>query len=316
MQFQILIPTYNRVEFLKKNLLYLLNEIKNYQLQSDIGIIISDNASPDDTFSILTGLKSLFIDAGIDYQLYRSDENVGLEGNGVKILGHASAEYVIWLGDDDFLPQGFLKYVVSKCRTGKIGWILTGAITEYKDGSRIDTYRITYDEKIFPSGYETIWSVSHYGHKMSGLVIKREGVLEAYLANPNWRNIYLYIYFLLYCQMKYPGVFAAKFKVLVTHDNKKDFSYNSIGLLDEVFKSYNYLIEIYGLKKVIKLLLRFVIVHSYRIKFTSGLNYMIRQWRLTYQNYQFGQQLKWGLLRILLKEYLYQNIYSRFKRFI
>lgn len=309
MQFQILIPTYNRAGILEKNLLSLLAEIKQYNLESEIGIVVSDNASTDETFSVLKNLIPVFSEAHVDFQIYRSDVNTGLEGNGVFILGKAIAEYVIWLGDDDFLPEGFLQYTVDKFKTENIGWMLTGAITEYKDGSRVDTYHLDFDEKRYQQGYDTIWAVSLYGHKMSGLVIRREGVLESYLSKPEWRNIYLYIYFLLYNQVKYPGIFAAKYKVLVNHDNKKDFSYNTIGLLDEVFKSYNFLIQVFGLKKVIKLILRFVIVHSYRINFSSGLSSLIGQWRILYKSYQYGNQLKWGLLRILLKEYTKQNIY-------
>lgn len=309
MLFQILIPTYNRGEILQKNLLYLLNEIKLHQLQSAIGIVVCDNASPDETFTILNNLAPSFSKEGIDYKIYRNEKNTGLEGNGAIILGHATAEYVIWLGDDDFLPEGFLEYTVKKFKSENIGWMLTGAISEYSDGSRTDTYGIEYDEKRFEAGYESIWEVSLYGHKMSGLVIKREGVLESYLAKPEWRNIYLYIYFLIYNQVKYPGIFAAKYKVLVDHDNKKDFDYNTIGLLDEVFKSYNYLIPVYGIKKVIKLILRFIVIHSYRINFKAGLNSLLKQWKTIYKSYEFGNHLKWRLLYMLLKEYIKQNIY-------
>lgn len=309
MNFQILIPTYNRGETLQRNLMYLLNEIKVYNLQSEIGIVVSDNASTDGTFEILKNLLTKFSEEKVDYQIYQNKENTGLEANGVQILSYATAEYVIYLGDDDFLPEGFLEYVVKTFRTENIGWMITGAIAEYNDGSRANTYHVDYEEKKFPEGYEAIWEVSHVGHKMSGLVIKREGVYESYTSKPEWRNIYLYIYFLIHNQAKYPGIFAAKYKVLVNTYNKKDFSYNTIGLLDEVFKSYNYLIELYGLKKVIKLILRFVILHSYRINFTSGLGSLLKQWKTIYKGYEFGNKLKWGLLRILLKEYIKQNIY-------
>jgi abequosyltransferase len=316
MLFQILIPTYNRGEILQKNLLYLLNEIKLHQLQSAIGIVVCDNASPDETFTILNNLAPSFSKEGIDYKIYRNEKNTGLEGNGAIILGYATAEYVIWLGDDDFLPEGFLAYAVEKFKSENIGWMLTGAIAEYSDGSRKEMYHMPYDEKKFREGYDTIWTVSHYGHKMSGLVIKRDGVLDAYLAKPEWRNIYLYIYFLLYNQVKYSGIFAAKYKVLVNGYNKKDFDYNTIGLLDEVFKSYNYLIDVYGLRRVIKLILRFVIVHSYRINFSAGLNSLLKQWKVIYKSYEYGNQLKWGLLRILLKEYIKQNIYLPFLQMV
>lgn len=309
MQFQILIPTYNRAGILEKNLSSLLTEIKQYNLESEIGIVVSDNASTDETFSVLNRLIPVFRDAHVDFQIYRSDVNTGLEGNGVFILGKATAEYVIWLGDDDFLPEGFLQYTVDKFKTENIGWMIAGAIAEYSDGSRADTYHIPYDEKRFEKGYETIWSVSHIGHKMSGLVIKREGVLDSYLAKPEWRNIYLYIYFLLHNQVKHAGIVEARYKVLVNTYNKKDFTYNTIGLLDEVFKSYNYLIATYGMKKVVRLILRFIVLHSYRINFKSGLPSLIKQWKMIYRSYQFGDKLKWGLLKLLLKEYIKQNIY-------
>jgi len=69
MKFQILIPTYNRGETLQRNLNYLLSEIKNHQLQSDIGIIVSDNASTDGTFAILENLLPSFKKEGIDYNI-------------------------------------------------------------------------------------------------------------------------------------------------------------------------------------------------------------------------------------------------------
>ncbi|MBK8309951.1 MAG: hypothetical protein IPL04_02670 [Chitinophagaceae bacterium] len=160
--------------------------------------------------------------------------------------------------------------------------------------------------KKFPVGYSSIWEVSHYGHKMSGLVVKREGMLESYISNPQWRNLYLFIYFLAYNQIKYPGIFAAKYKVLVNNYNKKDFNYNSIGLLDEVFKSYNYLIGVYGIRKVIKLLLRFVIIHSYRITFTKGFSLLIKQWRKIYKGMNLGESLSGAYY-----EYWSKNILSR-----
>ena len=313
MKFQILIPTYNRGETLQRNLNYLLSEIKNHQLQSDIGIIVSDNASTDDTFASLNSLVPAFCKENVDYRIYRNEENIGLEANAVQVLSVATTEYVVFLGDDDFLPDGFLEYAVSAFKTENIGWMITGAIAEYSDGTRADLYGFDFNKKKFEKGYNTIWELSLYGNRMSGLVLKREGMLEAYLSKPQWRNLYLFIYFLMHNQIKYDGVFAPEYKIIVNDFNKKDFNYNSIGLLDEVFKSYNYLIDIFGIKKVIKLLLRFIIMHSYRINFSKGFSSLIKQWKIIYKSYEFGEKLKWGLLRILVKEYINQNIYLPIK---
>jgi hypothetical protein len=55
-----------------------------------------------------------------------------------------------------------------------------------------------------------------------------------------------------------------KFKTQVKILNSKDWDYNQLGLLDEVFKSYYPFIESQGKQKVKDLLIRFCTLHSYR----------------------------------------------------
>jgi glycosyltransferase involved in cell wall biosynthesis len=88
----ICIPTYNRSKELKKTLQLLLeNSFKNLE------IIVSDNASSDDTSDVVKE----FNDPRIRY--YRNDVNYGATFNIIKVLEYALGEYVVYLSDEDNL---------------------------------------------------------------------------------------------------------------------------------------------------------------------------------------------------------------------
>ena len=77
-------------------------------------------------------------------------------------------------------------------------------------------------------------------------------------------NPYLFIFWISYCLYHSGGIYAPMFKTSVTTFNEKDWGYNEVGLLDEVFKSYLYFREVLGDRKMVNILLRFSIMHSYR----------------------------------------------------
>ena len=57
MLLDILIPTYNRVEPLKKNLILLIDYINRLECKDNVCIIVSDNCSSDSTFNELNILN-------------------------------------------------------------------------------------------------------------------------------------------------------------------------------------------------------------------------------------------------------------------
>ena len=240
MKFQILIPTYNRREDLRKNLAYLKEQLNTYKLTNEFGIIVSDNASNDGTFAMLEQLSRDWKNE-ISLKIVKNETNIGLEKNTVNLLQSASAEYIIWLGDDDLLADGYLSFINEQFIDGKLGWMTPGIIGVSKNGEK-SIGRVTgFDHKLFQPGFDSLLMLSHLGHSMSGLVVKKENLAKNYLAIPQWRNPYLFIYFLAYNQLFNAGVYAPGYKTIVNNYNQKDWSYNEIGLLDEVFKSYYYL---------------------------------------------------------------------------
>ena len=91
----IAIPTYNRLEKLKICLKRLMEQKKIEQIE----IIVSDNDSTDGTGEYMTEL----VKKAENIHYYRNTENVGPDKNFLNCFDKAVGEYVLLLGDDDFL---------------------------------------------------------------------------------------------------------------------------------------------------------------------------------------------------------------------
>ncbi len=90
--FSVVIITYNRCHFLKANLAILLQQtFKDYE------VIISDNASTDETSKVVKSFK----DKRIKY--LRNKKNIGFPKNIKQAMLNASGKYIFTLGDDDFI---------------------------------------------------------------------------------------------------------------------------------------------------------------------------------------------------------------------
>lgn len=270
MLIDILIPTYNRAEAVEENLSLLQQRITEENLLSQVRIIVSDNASPDDTQERVNRLVKDTTDA-LEIIYHRNAENIGLEKNAVRVLKMAESLWVLFLGDDDHLAEGYLSFCVEQIKSNpELGCIIPGLSSIYSDGTEVIGRKESFDIKSLEAGYESLWEYSHLGHQMSGLVCKREDLLASYLAKPEYRNPYLFLYFVAYSLYKRGGIYAPSFRTRVNAFNEKDWGYNKVGLLDEVFKSYYYFLEELEEEQVRDLLLRFTVVHSYRLNLKSS----------------------------------------------
>lgn len=98
------IPTYNRAESLKKALDSAINQ--TYQ---NLEIIISDNASTDETKEICEDYQRK--DNRIKY--LRQVENAGSIANFNIVLKEATGKYFMWLADDDWIDLNFIEECLS-----------------------------------------------------------------------------------------------------------------------------------------------------------------------------------------------------------
>lgn len=116
--FSIIIPTYNRCNFLKKAIASVL-------IQEDVSfeIIVSDNCSADNTKGVVKG----FSDKRIKY--FKNKKNIGFPLNIRKCLSKSFGKYIFTLSDDDFILYGnTLSEALKIMKREKVGVGSMGAI--------------------------------------------------------------------------------------------------------------------------------------------------------------------------------------------
>lgn len=99
----ICIPTYNRAPYLAETLDNVLA-----QATDEVEVIVSDNASIDDTAEVVRARQARF--PRLTY--FRQPENRGADRNYLQSVALAQGEWCWLLGDDDLLEAGAISYVL------------------------------------------------------------------------------------------------------------------------------------------------------------------------------------------------------------
>ncbi|WP_224981785.1 glycosyltransferase family 2 protein [Geomonas agri] len=106
----ITIPTYNRCETLKANLSKIVEE-----LDSEIEILVSDNASTDGTEALCRQYQERFS----FFNYHRNEFNLGYDLNVLNCVELCSGHYIWFLSDDDFVNGKLIKEVVAELKKEK-----------------------------------------------------------------------------------------------------------------------------------------------------------------------------------------------------
>ncbi len=142
MKIAALVVTYNRKDWLKRNLEALFNQSR---LPDDIFVI--DNASTDGTDSFLKDTYN----GKIIYK--RLDENIGGSGGfheGIKYIHEMGVYDWIWLMDDDAIPSKYaLETLLKYTNVQKVGVLQNQMITDEKKFSRFSSLQSTALKKRF-----------------------------------------------------------------------------------------------------------------------------------------------------------------------
>lgn len=168
----IAIPTYNRCALLYQTLESVIG-----QRSEEVEILVSDNASSDETEVMMRKYSK---EKNIRY--YRNSENLGMDRNFLNCLQKARGEYVHLLSDDDILLPGAIKKILSLIDKEKPDYINLNSFTystqifklsERKPPRiRLDDDVITCDKKIY-MGYLGV-----YITYISATIIKRSNFLK------------------------------------------------------------------------------------------------------------------------------------------
>jgi glycosyltransferase involved in cell wall biosynthesis len=104
------IPTYNRSRTLRRTLDSVLGQLSP---DSPVEIVVSDNASPDDTAAVLRE----YAERWPNLRYVRNEVNRGLDFNTYQVIHASRGEYVHLLSDDDFLLPGAVDKILALIRT-------------------------------------------------------------------------------------------------------------------------------------------------------------------------------------------------------
>lgn len=104
--------TYNRRQYLAKSLPRVLAQVGN---DPTVEVLVSDNASTDDTRAVVQELQELYK----NLRYHCNEENVGAEGNIHRAMQKSRGEYVLIAGDDDYFCDGALHTLLDAMRKNR-----------------------------------------------------------------------------------------------------------------------------------------------------------------------------------------------------
>lgn len=234
----ILIPTYNRAAHLRQNLELLCTFISRHQLETVVRILVSNNASPDNTAEQAREVISMW--PSVKVTLITQDENIGSVHNVLWLLGAGDTDYILYVADDDFVDENFLLRVVELVREGQVSLAVPSNQAVSIDGEPLGYGRDAgLPERRMAPGFRSCLFFAWRGHQMSGLLFRREGLMEM-CRQHQIDNMYLFIYLVAVSALRGPAVHltANPVRVSTPTQQAKGWSYGDDGMLGEVFVNF------------------------------------------------------------------------------
>lgn len=168
MKLSIVIPTYNRSEYL----LDLLASVRELNLSCDYEIIISDNCSTDNTKSAVRFFQNTNKDLKIS--LLESKENYGFGFNINKAISHAKGDYIWPVGSDDIFLRTSIN--IEDCISKNTTFVLTDCISNNNsDRLFYKQKNIVYSDFLFLNNINTFSGALTF---ISSVIFKKEAYLN------------------------------------------------------------------------------------------------------------------------------------------
>jgi glycosyltransferase involved in cell wall biosynthesis len=166
------IPTYNRARKLER-LLEILEKDLPEELRDKFEVLVSDNASSDDTPRVL----SRFAASTLPLRSFRNPENLGFDGNTAKLYREAKGEYVWFFSDDDIpFPHSYLT-IFRALQEGRADALLFSF--QQPPGSLVKTFNYPQSLQVVMDFSEMILRLVTYP-KVSIYIVKRQLLNDAH----------------------------------------------------------------------------------------------------------------------------------------
>ena len=282
---QVLIPTYNRAKRLEKNIRLISKQIIEFDLQNKIGIIVSDNCSNDDNWTRLKVLQNEYNE--IDLLIFKQDENIKLEPNALFVLEKASAPFVMYTGDDDYIDSKYLPRLVEIIESDKnFTCAISGHIGVAPGEINRNVRMMPFEEHVFNASLKNTAYLSHFFSQMSALVFKREGIYDAYMSDNSLRNIYPWIFFGIFNASRGNTYFLNKYKTKITDFETKDWDYDELGLIEDIIKNFSILEKRNPIKRMyLEIYLCYYAMNRFEDAKSKGFSYFFKSvWKVKFMN--------------------------------
>jgi glycosyltransferase involved in cell wall biosynthesis len=169
MKLSICIPTYNR----DARLLVCLQSLEaaSFLLETPIEILVSNNASTDDTYEILK--RWHFTNPYVTFNVNTNTANLGAYENIKALIKMAKGEYLFWCTDDDLLLPAGIDEILTILKKHSPDYAKF-AIISYLEQSKISYYYGGRSDLISDgSDLERFVEIYRYSHVLTGTLARR-----------------------------------------------------------------------------------------------------------------------------------------------
>jgi len=225
----LVIPTFNRSQFLRQ----LINSTWAAGFDDINGeIVISDNASEDDTYEIVKSYN----DPRIRY--FRNECNLGIALNMIRGLERARGDYCWLLSDDDLLVDGAINKLARIIRSDKRIGVVICSYELFRDEDIDKTLATRHDFKIdrrFSAGKDALEHLFLLSHHMSRIVI-RQDLLDIEGAYRWAESIYPNMYIVGSALKRADGYYTSDPLLRVRIENRKHWSYKDDYMMKDLLE--------------------------------------------------------------------------------
>lgn len=227
----ICIPTYNRSHYFKKCVESIISQ-DGFNTK-DIEILISDNASPDNTEEIVKSFQDKF--PNIRY--IKNDTNLGAERNILNLLNNFKGEYFFLLTDDDILlPNSLakLKQIIihnSECS------VFLSSYEVFSEKQKITYIHHTFpiSKKISKSNIQEVVKFYNASSIVSRICVRREFIdIEGY--SNHIKSMYPCMYLVGYAALNGASFYIKDSLIRHTGENKIFWDYPDDYMLNDKIK--------------------------------------------------------------------------------
>jgi|GEM_PF-6425701 len=213
----IAIPTWNRADKLQDALSHILPQVTSYLHL--IEILVSDNASTDNTIEVIKKFKNNY--PTLNFEYYTQLENTGFYGNFYKCISLGTGEYLWLLSDDDFVFDGVVKILIDVLVNHKPGAVFLSNWTDDKFAKQQFYFEQVTKNKFF--------SNKPYRHSLiSSVIFKNSITIDDNIFKLLKNNSLLGYAVFLKAIYNYENFFILYGNSLAVNNDKANVTYNAL----------------------------------------------------------------------------------------